>query len=1037
LNKSFHAFRAAHAVKIAKELSAVTEEKTFNDGDDTCSSQNTFSSLPLDQDQSVKTSISVGSFHQGQVSSSSDDMAAPANSKVGEKSDNNVTVTAPESNVTVLEPESNKSVHEDVQTVQSLDGDNADQGSVSSSAHEFSFHSIKGNLDIHLPTDSHSSASFAVLDSPVFSEKSSSRTPLTPSSSPVVALTSWLGSSSHNEAKSPLTPTPSFNSSMSAGDFDSTSNLKSNFQEPSAANAYFTVTSKLLLDIDDSGYGGGPCSAGATAVLDFIAEVLSDFVTEQVKASQLIEIILESVPLYIDSESVLVFQGLCLGRFINFLERRLLRDDEEDEKKLDKIRWSSNLDALCWLIVDRVYMGAFPQPSGVLKTLEFLLSMLQLANKDGRIEDAAPSGKRLLSIARGSKQLEAYIHSILKNTNRMILYCFLPNFLVSIGEDDLLSRLGFLGEPKKRLSSTSSQDDSVIDIYTVLQLLVAHKRIIFCPSNTDTDLNCCLCVNLVSLLCDKRHNVQNIAIDLFKYLLVHRRAALEDLLVSKPNQGKQLDVLHGGFDKLLTRSLSEFSEWYQNTEQIVNKVLEQCACIMWVQYIAGSAKFPGVRIKGIEGRRKREMGKRSREAAKLDLRHWEQVNERRYALDLVRDAMSTELRVVRQDKYGWILHAESEWQCHLQQLVHERGIFPLSKSSLTEEPEWQLCPIEGPYRMRKKLECCKLKIDTIQNILDGQFELEKPELSKGIVDNGPDASDPKPYFPLLTDGGKQNSSDGELYGPFFDDKLESVKDAVSEKNEWNEDKASSMNEASLHSALEHGAKSSVVSVPIEESTLGRSDMGSPRQSSSVKVDDFKIADDKSDKEVHDNGEYLIRPFLEPLEKIRFKYNCERVVGLDKHDGIFLIGEFCLYVIENFYIDDSGCFWEKECEDELSVIDQALGVKKDANGSLDFQSKSTMSWSTTAKSLVGGRAWAYSGGAWGKEKVHTSGNLPHLWRMWKLDSVHEILKRDYQLRPVAVEIFSMDGCNDLLVFHKKEREEVFKNLVAMNLPRNSM
>ncbi|GJT95112.1 protein SPIRRIG [Tanacetum coccineum] len=49
----------------------------------------------------------------------------------------------------------------------------------------------------------------------------------------------------------------------------------------------------------------------------------------------------------------------------------------------------------------------------------------------------------------------------------------------------------------------------------------------------------------------------------------------------------------------------------------------------------------------------------------------------------------------------------------------------------------------------------------------------------------------------------------------------------------------------------------------------------------------------------------------------------------------------------------------------------------------------------------------------------------------------MLKRDYQLRPVAIEIFSMDGCNDLLVFHKKEREEVFKNLLAMNLPRNSM
>nr|KYP48622.1 WD repeat and FYVE domain-containing protein 3 [Cajanus cajan] len=655
----FSCVRAAHAVKMAKELSAVTEEKTLNDCDDTCSSHNTFSSLPLDQDQSVKTSISVGSFPQGQVSTSSDDMAAPSNTLAGERSQTNLTVSE-------LEP--NKSIHEDMQTVQSLDGDNADQGSVASSAHEFTFHSIKGNLEILQLTDSQSSASFAALDSPDFSEKSSSRIPLTPSSTPVVALTSWLGSANHNEAKSPLTATPSFDSSMSAVEFDSSSNPKSSSQVPSSENAYFTVTSKLLLDIDDSGYGGGPCSAGATAVLDFIAEVLSDFVTEQVKASQLIENILESVPLCVD----------------------------------------------------------------------------------------------------------------------------------------------------------------------------------------------------------------------------------------------------------------------------------------------------GVRIKGMEGRRKKEMGRKSREAAKLDLRHWEQVNERRYALDLVRDAMSTELRVVRQDKYGWILHAESEWQCHLQQLVHERGIFPLSKSSFTEEPEWQLCPIEGPYRMRKKLECCKPKIDTIQNILDGQFELDKPELSKGKIENGPDASESKPYFQLLTDGGKQNGSD-----------------------------------ASLHSALELGAKSSAISVPIEESTLGRSDMGSPRQFSSTRTDDVKIADDKSDKELHDNGEYLIRPFLEPFEKIRFKYNCERVMGLDKHDGIFLIGEFCLYVIENFYIDDSGCFCEKECEDELSVIDQALG------------------------------------------KIHNGGNLPHPWRMWKLDSVHEILKRDYQLRPVAIEIFSMDGCNDLLVFHKKEREEVFKNLVAINLPRNSM
>ncbi|KAI5444044.1 hypothetical protein KIW84_012601 [Lathyrus oleraceus] len=54
----------------------------------------------------------------------------------------------------------------------------------------------------------------------------------------------------------------------------------------------------------------------------------------------------------------------------------------------------------------------------------------------------------------------------------------------------------------------------------------------------------------------------------------------------------------------------------------------------------------------------------------------------------------------------------------------------------------------------EKLECCRLKTDTIQNILDGQFELEIPGSSKGKVDHGSNASNSKPYFPLLNDGAK-------------------------------------------------------------------------------------------------------------------------------------------------------------------------------------------------------------------------------------------------------------------------------------------
>ncbi|KAL0370483.1 UNVERIFIED_CONTAM: protein SPIRRIG [Sesamum angustifolium] len=1015
----FSCVRAAHAVRMTKELTVKTEEKILNDADDTSSSQNTFSSFPQEHEQSAKSSVSIGSFVQGHVSASSEDNPILTDNMASEK---------PEIGNSITQQELDQLVKENVQAVASIDSKAVDQVSTATSgSNDFNSRDTRSAFDHFQKSASHNSLSFTMSDSPVLTERSSSRIQRTPSSSPVLALTSWLGGPGRSDSKAQSSSTPSVDSFMSAQDIDSPSEFKPATQSQYASNTLFTISPSLILEVDGSGYGGGPCSAGATAVLDFLAEVLSDFVTEQIKVAAVLETVLESVSMHADSESVLVFQGLCLTRLMNFVERRLLRDDEENEKRLEKSRWSLNLDALSWMIVDRVYMGAFPQPGGVLKTLEFLLSMLQLANKDGRIEETIPAGKGLLSLGRGNRQLDTYIHALFKNTNRIILFCFLPSFLSTIGEDDLLTRWCLQNEPKKKLSLYSSPEDGGVEILTILQLLVANRRIIFCPSNRDTDLNCCLCINLISLLYDHRKHVQNAAIDILKYLLVHRRAALEEFLVSKVNQGPSVDVLHGGFDKLLTGNLSGFFLWLHSSESIINKVLEKGVAVMWAQYIAGSTKFPGVRIKGMDSRRKREMGRKSRDISKLEQRHWEQVNERRGLLELVRDAMATGLRVIRQDKYGWVVHAET----------YTRGIFPINKSSMNEEElEWQLCPIEGPYRMRKSLSG-RTKIDTIQNILNGKFVIGEREFENTDNEHHAFETESDSFLNLSTDKPKNETFNAELYNEPTLKESEDALDVASPGVGWNDDRESSINEASMHSAAEFGERSSDASSQRADTSRGKPDLGSSKLSSSVKNDEVRVAEDKSDKELNDNGEYLIRPYLEPLERIKCRYNCERVVGLDKHDGIFLIGELSLYIIENFYIDESGCICEKESEDELSIIDQALGVKKDFSCNMDSVSKSISSWGATLKAYSGGRAWAYNGGAWGKEKVCNTGNAPHPWRNWKLDSVHELLKRDYQLRPVAIEIFSMDGCNDLLVFHKKEREEVFKNLMAMNLPRNSI
>ncbi|KAK4357427.1 hypothetical protein RND71_023037 [Anisodus tanguticus] len=119
--------RAAQAVKMAKQLSVTVEEKSLNDGDETSNSQNTFSSLPHEQEQSAKTSISTGSFPQGQTSTSSEDMPVMPN---------NVGTT--DIDVTSSQPGFDKAVQEEAQAVATIDRDVVDHVSaVTSSSNSF------------------------------------------------------------------------------------------------------------------------------------------------------------------------------------------------------------------------------------------------------------------------------------------------------------------------------------------------------------------------------------------------------------------------------------------------------------------------------------------------------------------------------------------------------------------------------------------------------------------------------------------------------------------------------------------------------------------------------------------------------------------------------------------------------------------------------------------------------------------------------------------------------------------------------------
>lgn len=221
--------------------------------------------------------------------------------------------------------------------------------------------------------------------------------------------------------------------------------------------------------------------------------------------------------------------------------------------KLDDLyRWAPNLDTLSWLLVDRVYMGAFAEPAGPLNVLEYLLSMLQLANTDGRVEGATPIAKTMLFTRSGGRQAEAYVQSLLKNTNRMLMFCFLAQSSSNPTEEEA----SILNEKKIDKSGSGSEiivegvpkspgggsgDNGVtyqvtLDKAAVLQLLLANRKIIFCTINVDLDLVCALCINLCAMALDNEQSTKPLVVEVWKALLAHRSSALEDVLITRSIQ---------------------------------------------------------------------------------------------------------------------------------------------------------------------------------------------------------------------------------------------------------------------------------------------------------------------------------------------------------------------------------------------------------------------------------------------------------------------------------------------------------------------
>jgi hypothetical protein len=154
-------------------------------------------------------------------------------------------------------------------------------------------------------------------------------------------------------------------------------------------------------------------------------------------------------------------------------------------------------------------------------------------------------------------------------------------------------------------------------------------------------------------------------------------------------------------------------------------------------------------------------------------------------------------------------------------------------------------------------------------------------------------------------------------------------------------------------------------------------------------DEYDESDDEDEDQIH--------RLLESQDQIENIYNCSRVEGMDKRDGLFLICTDNIYIIDDYRRLNSG---------EI--------VEVDRSGSEGTWSLANTTTSASSNSLV--------------PQASSSGTT-HRCRKWAKDYIRDIFKRRYLLQPVAIEIFSNDGRNYLVVFDAAERDEVYQKLAA--------
>ncbi|KAH7637627.1 ph domain associated with beige/beach domain containing protein [Dermatophagoides farinae] len=379
--------------------------------------------------------------------------------------------------------------------------------------------------------------------------------------------------------------------------------------------------------------------------------------------------------------------------------------------------------------------------------------------------------------------------------------------------------------------------------------------------------------------------------------------------------------------------------------------------------------------------------------SKNDVMYWSSIHEL-----IVKNFVNFQAKQKRTLDYNLRKYVYNEWlNSEYEFLTRERTIWgPLYGSKRFDK--WMMDMTEGPNRMRKKM------------IRNDEFYLNYPfrpemENAKYPKFRSPISLDSKDYFRRIHSE-KYFHLDKDEDVQSFEYEIDELPCAsISDSNETSKGSLSDSNrpKTSLSNTdddyPEFADPSDSLDIFEAEQTIGEQQVvpavGNNESGSSnnnnKQTPNKSVAKDVVMHEDNNEMQTILR-LLEEGEKISHMFRVARVQGLDSYEGLLLFGKEHFYLIDGFTLLKT-----KEIRDIDSL----------PPGVYDSIIPNTPSSSSVS---------VYTG-----KKVCNK---------FAFEDIREVHKRRYLLQPIALEIFSMDGRNSLMVFPRNLRNKVYARFLSV-------